>query len=55
MAEDAWNSRDLARVALAYLAQSQWRNRSIASAERKFLWPQGRSPDARASLSQTGL
>lgn len=28
MAEDAWNSRDPARVALAYTAQSQWRNRS---------------------------
>ncbi len=28
MAEDAWNSRDPARVALAYSAQSQWRNRS---------------------------
>ena len=28
MAEDAWNSRDPARVALAYTPQSQWRNRS---------------------------
>jgi nuclear transport factor 2 (NTF2) superfamily protein len=28
MAEDAWNSRDPARVALAYSPQSQWRNRS---------------------------
>ncbi len=28
MAEDAWNSRDPARVALAYTADSQWRNRS---------------------------
>ncbi len=27
MAEDAWNSRDPARVALAYTADSQWRNR----------------------------
>ena len=26
-AEDAWNSRDPARVALAYTAASQWRNR----------------------------
>jgi nuclear transport factor 2 (NTF2) superfamily protein len=26
-AEDAWNSRDPARVALAYTADSQWRNR----------------------------
>jgi len=28
LAEDAWNSRDPARVALAYTAESQWRNRS---------------------------
>jgi nuclear transport factor 2 (NTF2) superfamily protein len=27
LAEDAWNSRDPARVALAYTADSQWRNR----------------------------
>ena len=27
-AEDAWNGRDPARVALAYTADSQWRNRS---------------------------
>ena len=28
MAEDAWNSRDPERVALAYTPDSQWRNRS---------------------------
>jgi nuclear transport factor 2 (NTF2) superfamily protein len=28
MAEDAWNTRDPARVALAYTPESQWRNRS---------------------------
>ncbi len=28
MAEDAWNSRDPARVALAYTEDSEWRNRS---------------------------
>ncbi|BDV35690.1 nuclear transport factor 2 family protein [Methylocystis iwaonis] len=28
LAEDAWNSRDPARVALAYTCDSQWRNRS---------------------------
>ncbi len=28
LAEDAWNSRDPARVALAYTAGSQWRNRA---------------------------
>jgi uncharacterized protein len=28
MAEDAWNTRDPARVALAYAPDSRWRNRS---------------------------
>lgn len=28
MAEDAWNTRDPARVALAYTSDSTWRNRS---------------------------
>ena len=28
LAEDAWNSRDPARVALAYTIASQWRNRA---------------------------
>jgi nuclear transport factor 2 (NTF2) superfamily protein len=28
MAEDAWNSRDPAKVALAYTPDSQWRNRA---------------------------
>jgi uncharacterized protein len=28
MAEDAWNTRDPARVALAYTIDSQWRNRA---------------------------
>jgi nuclear transport factor 2 (NTF2) superfamily protein len=28
MAEDAWNSRDPSRVALAYTPDSQWRNRT---------------------------
>ncbi|HPG89715.1 MAG TPA: nuclear transport factor 2 family protein [Hyphomicrobium sp.] len=28
MAEDAWNSRDPDRVALAYTVDSQWRNRA---------------------------
>lgn len=28
MAEDAWNGRDPARVALAYTPDSQWRNRA---------------------------
>ena len=29
LAEDAWNSRDPARVSLAYSPDSRWRNRSI--------------------------
>ena len=28
MAEDAWNTRDPARVALAYTIDSRWRNRT---------------------------
>ena len=28
MAEDAWNSRDPARVALAYTEDTRWRNRA---------------------------
>ena len=28
MAEDAWNTRDPARVALAYTPDSRWRNRA---------------------------
>jgi len=28
LAEDAWNSRDPAKVALAYTIDSQWRNRA---------------------------
>lgn len=28
LAEDAWNSRDPERIALAYTRESQWRNRS---------------------------
>ncbi len=28
LAEDAWNTRDAARVALAYTPDSQWRNRA---------------------------
>jgi nuclear transport factor 2 (NTF2) superfamily protein len=28
LAEDAWNTRDPARVALAYTSDSRWRNRA---------------------------
>ncbi|MEQ1865363.1 MAG: nuclear transport factor 2 family protein [Micropepsaceae bacterium] len=34
-AEDAWNSRDPARVALAYSADSRWRNRDAFVNGRK--------------------
>ena len=32
MAEDAWKTRDRARVALAYTPDSRWRNRIVAGA-----------------------
>ena len=35
MAEDGWNSKDPARVALAYTADSRWRNRSEFIAGRE--------------------
>lgn len=35
MAEDAWNSRDPERVALAYTADSSWRNRAEFIAGRE--------------------
>ena len=37
MAEDAWNSRDPARVALAYTPDSQWRNRAEFLAGREAI------------------
>ncbi len=44
MAEDAWNSRDPARVALAYTTDSRWRNRAEflqgRDAIQAFLHPQ---------------
>ena len=45
IAEDAWNSRDPARVALAYTPDSRWRNRA------EFF--QGREP-SRPSSAQMG-
>src|SRR5881628_3071255 len=35
LAEDGWNSRDPARVALAYTADSRWRNRAEFITGRK--------------------
>ena len=44
LAEDAWNSRDPARVALAYSEDSRWRNRcgifSRARGHRRIPYPQ---------------
>jgi uncharacterized protein len=37
MAEDAWNSRDPARVALAYTPDSRWRNRSTFVTGREVI------------------
>ena len=37
MAEDAWNSRDPARIALAYTPDSRWRNRSEHVQGRKAI------------------
>ena len=37
LAEDAWNSRDPARVALAYAPGSQWRNRAEFIAGREAI------------------
>jgi uncharacterized protein len=49
MAEDAWNTRDPARVALAI------NDLPIAEGERKYHWPLGRRPDKHPSLSDLGL
>jgi uncharacterized protein len=37
MAEDGWNSRDPARVSLAYTADSRWRNRAEFFAGREAI------------------
>ena len=50
LAEDAWNSRDPARVALAYTPASQWRNRTVTGRDEiaAFLAREGaREPDYR--------
>ena len=57
LAEDAWNPRDPAKVALAYSVDSIWRNRRVHS------WPRGHrgipdtQMDSRAGVSadQGGL
>ena len=37
MAEDAWNTRDPQRVALAYTPDSVWRNRAVFFAGREAI------------------
>lgn len=54
LAEDAWNSRDPARVALAYATDSI-NDLPIASSDRKFHWPSGRRPDDHPGLGDMGL
>jgi nuclear transport factor 2 (NTF2) superfamily protein len=39
MAEDAWNSRDPEKIALAYTADSQWRNRAEFPEGRRAIVP----------------
>jgi nuclear transport factor 2 (NTF2) superfamily protein len=65
MAEDAWNTRDPARVALAYTTDSRCglmrlriasiNDLPIRESERKYHWPLGRRPDDHPSLSDLGL
>lgn len=54
MAEDAWNSRDPARVALAYSEDSRWRNRAEFLTGRAD-WPLERRPEDHPGLSALGL
>ena len=44
LAEDGWNTRDPAKVALAYAMDS-----------RKYHWPLGRRPDGHPGLSDLSL
>lgn len=70
LAEDDWNGRDPARVALAHSPNSRRCNRStclmhtriasisdllITQAEGLHDWPAGRRPDTRAGLAERGL
>ena len=53
LAEDGWNSRDAERVALAYSADSRWRNRDTFLTGRAeivaFLQQKAATPPARHS------
>ena len=48
LAEDGWNSRDPAQVALAYTPDSQWRNRAERFAGREATRVRLPRPSARA-------
>ncbi len=50
--EDVWNSRDPARVALAYTEDSHWR---IREDERKLRRPLGPRPDGHPGLPDLGI
>jgi len=45
LAEDGWNTRDAAKVALAYTTDTKWRNRSTFVNNRE---------EAQAFLTQSG-
>ena len=45
MAEDAWNSRDPGRVALAYTVDSRWRNRAEMFQGREAIEAFGMHPE----------
>ena len=51
MAEDAWNTRDPARVALAYTPDSRWRNRSEFLQGREAIEAFRRASGARSSTT----
>lgn len=64
LAEDAWNSRDPERIALAYTSECRWRNRAeflvgrpqiIDFLRRKWSRELGRRPDGAPGLSDLDL
>ena len=60
VAEDAWNSRDPEKVALAYTIESGWSivlssQQGGKKSERNFHWPLGRRPERHPELSNLEL
>ena len=51
LAEDVWNGRDPARVALAYPPESRGRNRSAFL----YRWPASRRPSDDAGTTELGM